>query len=192
MLGAACLSGTLRVVIDRGHQPVCQCRGQARTAPAAQESALSACPAAKSITASPSPTMWPWMRWCGGSERGGVSTPDAGIYMPAFVPDKDQTVLIDNVCHWYPNRSQQKQAFLAAGVAGSGKTTSVKHALDKLGLTKVMGAAPSGMAAQVLQRATGLPCSTIHQLIYIPYKAPADKIRGLKQQITALEKQGSS
>jgi conjugative relaxase-like TrwC/TraI family protein len=53
------------------------------------------------------------------------------------------------------------------GAAGSGKTSSiaaVAEALDYAGYTLV-GAAPSAVAAQQLQRATGVPSTTLHRLV---------------------------
>jgi conjugative relaxase-like TrwC/TraI family protein len=53
------------------------------------------------------------------------------------------------------------------GVAGSGKTSSiaaVAEALDYAGYTLV-GAAPSAVAAQQLEHATGIPSTTLHRLV---------------------------
>jgi conjugative relaxase-like TrwC/TraI family protein len=56
------------------------------------------------------------------------------------------------------------------GSAGAGKTTALQAlnvALDRSGVT-VLGAAPSGRAADELQRATDIPATTLHALLADP------------------------
>ena len=62
------------------------------------------------------------------------------------------------------------------GVAGSGKTTALQTLNEIHGASgvQVMGAAPSGRAADELQTATGIPSSTLHRLLL-----DADRDRGL-------------
>ena len=64
------------------------------------------------------------------------------------------------------------------GVAGSGKTTALQtlHEVHRASGLQMMGAAPSGRAADQLQTATGIPSSTLHRLLL-----DADRDRGLPQ-----------
>src|SRR4029079_9630606 len=54
-----------------------------------------------------------------------------------------------------------------AGAAGSGKTTALRLLADAYRESEVLvlGAAPSGRAADELQTATGVPSSTLHRLL---------------------------
>jgi len=69
---------------------------------------------------------------------------------------------------WFLNGTAVQQVFGLFGYAGVGKSTIVKHVIDDLGLDDedVMQACFTGKAAYVLQRKSGMPCSTIHRLIY--------------------------
>ena len=60
--------------------------------------------------------------------------------------------------------------FILHGYAGTGKTTVVLHLLEALGLGReeVALLAPTGKAARVLAKRTGLPTSTIHRALYRP------------------------
>ena len=53
------------------------------------------------------------------------------------------------------------------GVAGSGKTSALRtlHDLHRASGVRVIGAAPSGRAADELQTATGIPSGTLHRLL---------------------------
>lgn len=85
-----------------------------------------------------------------------------------ITPTSEQNDGIRAVKYWYTNSN--KPFFYLAGLAGSGKTTIAKLAVDACGLDpddtdKVLYAAYTGKAAMVLRR-KGMFASTIHELIY--------------------------
>jgi conjugative relaxase-like TrwC/TraI family protein len=63
--------------------------------------------------------------------------------------------------------SRPGRVLCIAGAAGSGKTTALRVLAEayREGGVPVLGAAPSGRAADELQAATGLPSSTLHRLL---------------------------
>jgi conjugative relaxase-like TrwC/TraI family protein len=73
----------------------------------------------------------------------------------------DQGMLIHEAS-WRPGR-----VLCIAGAAGSGKTTALRVLADAYRESDllVLGAAPSGRAADELQGATGVPSSTLHRLL---------------------------
>lgn len=75
-----------------------------------------------------------------------------------------QSKALDAIAAWLRNPGR-KPTFYLAGLAGSGKSTILKHALPEM-KGKICYAAPTGKAALVMQR-KGLPtANTIHSLIY--------------------------
>jgi exodeoxyribonuclease V len=79
-------------------------------------------------------------------------------------------------------RSGDQPWFLAAGYAGTGKTTMAKSLVNEPG---VLFAAYTGKAAHVL-REKGLPATTIHRLIYQPHEKCMAHLRQLKDRRKAL------
>ena len=82
----------------------------------------------------------------------------------------DQTAAIRAIKDWFNYRTEEQQVFRVFGYAGTGKTTLIKYAIDDLGLDSddpadVNFGTFTGKAAYVLRK-KGLPCRTIHQLIY--------------------------
>jgi len=82
----------------------------------------------------------------------------------------DQTAAIRAIKDWFNYRTEEQQVFRVFGYAGTGKTTLIKYAIDDLGLdpdnpADVNFGTFTGKAAYVLRK-KGLPCRTIHQLIY--------------------------
>jgi conjugative relaxase-like TrwC/TraI family protein len=66
--------------------------------------------------------------------------------------------------------SSPDRVICVVGLAGSGKTTAtraVAHAFDEAGVP-VLGAAPSGIAAEKLQDETCIPSTTLHRLLQQP------------------------
>jgi hypothetical protein len=66
--------------------------------------------------------------------------------------------------------SSPDRVVCVVGLAGSGKTTAtraVAHAFGEAGVP-VLGAAPSGIAAEKLQDETGIPSTTLHRLLQHP------------------------
>ena len=73
----------------------------------------------------------------------------------------DQGMLVHEAS-WRPGR-----VLCVAGTAGSGKTTALRVLAEAYRESEVpvLGAAPSGRAADELQAATGVPASTMHRLL---------------------------
>ena len=73
------------------------------------------------------------------------------------------------------------------GVAGSGKTTALRmlHEIHRASGIEVMGAAPSGRAADELHTATGIPSGTLHRLLL-----DADRDGGLPTRLRAGRRRG--
>ena len=111
------------------------------------------------------------------SERGALDLALAGRDVDAPRPDGtvlarlimelgrdltgDQGMLVHEAS-WRPGR-----VLCIAGAAGSGKTTALRVLADAYRESDmlVLGAAPSGRAADELQGATGVPSSTLHRLL---------------------------
>jgi exodeoxyribonuclease-5 len=75
-----------------------------------------------------------------------------------------QAKALDAIAAWLRD-PDRKQTFYLAGLAGSGKSTILKHALSEMN-GKICYVAPTGKAALVMRR-KGLPTAgTIHSLIY--------------------------
>ena len=75
-----------------------------------------------------------------------------------------QAKALDAIASWLRD-PHRKQTFYLAGLAGSGKSTILKHALAEM-RGKICYVAPTGKAALVMRR-KGLPTAgTIHSLIY--------------------------
>ena len=80
----------------------------------------------------------------------------------------DQTSAIRAAVNWYKNRRKVQQVFQINGLAGTGKTSIIPYIIDDLGLDPerdVVFGTYTGKAASVLRK-KGIPCRTIHSLIY--------------------------
>src|SRR5262245_55524508 len=82
----------------------------------------------------------------------------------------DQTAAVRAIKDWFNYRTEEQQVFRVFGYAGTGKTTLIKYTIDDLGLDPrdpgdVNFGTFTGKAAYVLRK-KGLPCRTIHSLIY--------------------------
>lgn len=79
----------------------------------------------------------------------------------------DQIAADKSIADWYKNST--RQVYVLAGLAGTGKTTLLRHTVcDTLKLVPDVSAAfvtPTGKAATVLIR-QGIPATTLHRLIY--------------------------
>jgi conjugative relaxase-like TrwC/TraI family protein len=87
--------------------------------------------------------------------------------------------LVESTARKAPALSEEQEAMLRAvasskdrvacvvGLAGSGKTTATRAVADafRAAGVPVLGAAPSGIAAEKLQDATGIPSTTLHRLL---------------------------
>jgi exodeoxyribonuclease V len=86
--------------------------------------------------------------------------------MPAFSPHQDAA--LKAVAAWLkakPGRRSRPQIFRLFGYAGTGKTTLAKHVAQGVD-GKVLYAAFTGKAAQVMRNKGCAGASTIHSLIY--------------------------
>jgi exodeoxyribonuclease-5 len=80
----------------------------------------------------------------------------------------DQASAIRAAVNWYKNRRKVQQVFQINGLAGTGKTSIIPYIIDDLGLDPehdVVFGTYTGKAALVLRK-KGIPCRTIHSLIY--------------------------
>ena len=80
----------------------------------------------------------------------------------------DQASAIGAAVNWYKNRRKIQQVFQINGLAGTGKTSIIPYIIDDLGLDPerdVVFGTYTGKAASVLRK-KGIPCRTIHSLIY--------------------------
>jgi exodeoxyribonuclease-5 len=80
----------------------------------------------------------------------------------------DQTSAIRAAVNWYKNQRKVQQVFQINGLAGTGKTSIIPYIIDDLGLDPehdVVFGTYTGKAALVLRK-KGIPCRTIHSLIY--------------------------
>lgn len=91
---------------------------------------------------------------------------------------KEQENGLKAIENWFYDFSSPQEFYLA-GYAGTGKTTIARYAIQRLKekkkqgkiLKKVLFAAFTGKAADVLRRKTGFKTQTIHTLIYIVDKS---------------------
>jgi exodeoxyribonuclease-5 len=86
-----------------------------------------------------------------------------------IIPSDDQWVAVGAIGDWFEHAPVGQQVFQLQGYAGTGKTTTIRLAIDALGIDpgRVAYAAYAMKAALVLRR-QGLPATTIHKLIYTP------------------------
>jgi exodeoxyribonuclease-5 len=87
--------------------------------------------------------------------------------MSDIILSEAQKSAVQKIVKWF-NDENSPQVFRLFGFAGTGKSTLVKYFIEDLGLhigSSVLAATYTGKAALVLTR-HGMPCSTIHSLIY--------------------------
>lgn len=82
----------------------------------------------------------------------------------------EQKELKKRIIHWYKHFGSGKPYFYYSGAAGTGKTTVMKSIIDELDLNRdeYIACAYVGKAVLVLMQ-HGLPATTIHSFIYMPY-----------------------
>jgi len=100
-----------------------------------------------------------------------------------------QAAALRKIKDWFLSGTALQQIFRLFGFAGTGKSTIVKHVIDELGLDdrEVLQACYTGKAAYVLQCKSGMPCSTIHRLIYRVSEATEAEIAAARRQLDELE-----
>ena len=100
-----------------------------------------------------------------------------------------QAAALGAIREWFRNDTERQQVFRLFGYAGTGKSTIVKFAIDELGLndSDALRACFTGKAAYVLQRKSGMPCSTIHRLIYHMHEATEAEIAAARQKLEEIE-----
>jgi exodeoxyribonuclease-5 len=103
-----------------------------------------------------------------------------------------QAKAIAAIKNWFTTRTKQQQIFRVFGYAGTGKSTLVNHAIADLGLDTsdampdVRFACFTGKAAYVLRR-KGVPCRTIHSLIYSVMEATEEELADVKARLDVAE-----
>jgi exodeoxyribonuclease-5 len=106
-----------------------------------------------------------------------------------------QVRAIATIKDWFQNNTESQRVFRVFGYAGTGKSTLVSHAITDLGLDTSCG--PNGIpdvlfgcftgkAAYVLRR-KGVPCRTIHSLIYSVHEATEEELADVKAKLDIAE-----
>lgn len=94
----------------------------------------------------------------------------------------EQTRALDNISRWMA--SHNRQTFILAGYAGTGKTTLLQHYINQQS-DLVTCLAPTGKAASVLQkRLKNAVVSTVHRALYKPVAPSTAKLDTLEYQLT--------
>jgi ATP-dependent exoDNAse (exonuclease V) alpha subunit len=93
-----------------------------------------------------------------------------------ITPTDHQMKAIKLIEYWFKN--DPKTPFVMAGLAGTGKTSITPFIIDQLGLKshQVHFCAYTGKASLLLNK-RGLPATTIHRLVYIPYEDSEGKVK---------------
>jgi exodeoxyribonuclease V len=104
------------------------------------------------------------------------------IYRPASRPtivlDGEQQQALAQIEAFIGN-AEPGDYFVLHGLAGTGKTSVLAHVAQER-----PGAAlccPTGKAATVLARKTGIPCATLHSLLYVPDEQPDGRLAWIKR-----------
>jgi ATP-dependent exoDNAse (exonuclease V) alpha subunit len=87
--------------------------------------------------------------------------------MTNLTPQQQQA--LNRIANWY--EYGRSRPFYLAGPAGTGKTTLAREVGDALWITGVQFGAYTGKAASVLRSKGCFPASTLHSLLYKPFKA---------------------
>lgn len=86
---------------------------------------------------------------------------------------------IDEIVKWYGDPSAPQEFYLA-GYAGTGKTTVVKEAMNRLrhsyGIHRIPIGAYTGKAAFLLRKKGNVSAQTIHSMIYLPKEKITEKV----------------
>ena len=109
--------------------------------------------------------------------------------MPDIVLSDKQAAAVRKIRDWFQNDTEEQQVFRLFGYAGTGKSTIEKQVIDELGLDygEVLQACFTGKAAYVLERKSGMTCSTIHRLIYRVHEASEAEIAAARRRLDELE-----
>ncbi len=118
----------------------------------------------------------------------------------SFTPSPQQAGAIHAIVDWFQHRTHQQQVFRVFGYAGSGKSTTINHAIQALGIAptddddgedaprrRVMFGAFTGKAALVMTR-KGTPASTIHSMIYRVSEATPEEIDRVERDLFDLRR----
>lgn len=97
--------------------------------------------------------------------------------MSTITPTDQQFKAISLVEYWFKSK-QNNIPFILGGYAGVGKSTIIPFIIDQLGLSmgEVHFCSFTGKAANVLRK-KGMPATTIHSLIYVPYEDSEGKLK---------------
>lgn len=115
--------------------------------------------------------------------------------MNSFIPTDAQARAITDIKDWFLNRTDNQQVYRVFGYAGTGKSTLVAHVINELGLNMqagsmsvvpdVLQATFTGKATYVLRK-KGVPCRTIHSLIYAVTEATDEEIAEAKKKLATM------
>lgn len=94
----------------------------------------------------------------------------------------EQASAQDAVAAWLRDRS--KPWFTLHGLAGTGKSTLAKH-FASMQNGRVVYAAYTGKACEVLRRKGCIPTFTIHRLIYLPQQDRNEELERLRTELTS-------
>lgn len=122
-----------------------------------------------------------------------------------------QAQAVRDIADWFKNRTKEQQVYRVFGYAGTGKSTLVRYAIAELGLEgdaeededdedakrrrrrrrgetvpKVLFGTFTGKAAYILRK-KGVPCRTIHSLIYSVSEATEEEIKTAKEKLARME-----
>jgi ATP-dependent exoDNAse (exonuclease V) alpha subunit len=86
----------------------------------------------------------------------------------------EQADVAEEVCR----AAKQGRDLFFDGLAGSGKSTVLAEVARNIPNARLI--APTGKAASVLSRKTGLPTTTVHRLVYPPPSEVIDKKTGIR------------
>lgn len=102
-----------------------------------------------------------------------------GILIMTITLTDEQNGAVKAIKEWFNDKSIcTVKPFILAGFAGTGKSSILPFIIDALGLKDfdVHYCAYTGKAAMVLRK-KGLPATTIHSLMYVPYTDDRGKLR---------------
>ena len=75
-------------------------------------------------------------------------------------------------------KAEPSAYFVLHGLAGTGKTSVLAHVARE---RATVLCCPTGKAATVLARKTGIPCATLHHLLYVPDEQPDGRLAWIKR-----------
>jgi exodeoxyribonuclease-5 len=111
-----------------------------------------------------------------------MQSADSPIQSSIPEPSDEQQRAITAILQWFDGGVTTPQELSLGGYAGTGKTTVIKHIIERLGAkgAKVRVASFTGKAVSVLRK-KAVDADTIHSLMYYPYEEPKGVIQWHKK-----------